>query len=99
MSIADYTGPRPTPTQNRLKKAGTAPLSAAKRRGQRIDSVGQLWKSGLVRSYSGEASPSDAIDAKCRDCVCYENVVDEIRNCTSYTCPLWAYRPYADKTP
>lgn len=94
MSISDYKGPKTSPLENRLKRAATAPLSAAKRRDQRIDSVSPMWKDGLIRAYSGEGSPQEAIDAKCRDCVGHESVVDQVKNCTSYTCPLWVYRPY-----
>ena len=36
-----------------------------------------------------------AITAKCQDCMCWQNV--EIRKCNLVTCPLFQYRPFADK--
>ena len=48
----------------------------------------------LSRVYSGNASPREAIKAKCQECLGYTDVADAIRNCTSRTCPLLAYRPY-----
>jgi hypothetical protein len=42
----------------------------------------------------GEASPRQAIKAKCQECVGYEDVTAAIPACTVFKCPLWAYRPY-----
>lgn len=35
-----------------------------------------------------------ALDAKCADCVCWQNT--EIRLCPAINCPLWRYRPLQD---
>jgi len=36
-----------------------------------------------------------AITAKCQDCMCWQNT--EVRECDIVTCPLWQYRPFAQK--
>lgn len=32
----------------------------------------------------------DAIRLKCYDCSCYD--LNEVKHCTAYSCPLWAFR-------
>jgi hypothetical protein len=56
-------------------------------------------KKAWMKSYKGEASKTQAIKAKCYECVGFENAVEEIRNCAIRTCPLNAYRPYQKKRP
>lgn len=46
----------------------------------------------LTRAFSGDASPRQAIKAMCLTCVGYER--SAITNCTGWSCPLWAYRPF-----
>lgn len=46
----------------------------------------------LERALRGEASPRQAIKAKCLECC--GNVRADVVGCTSYGCPLYAYRPY-----
>jgi len=36
-----------------------------------------------------------AIQAKCQDCMCWQNT--EVRLCNIITCPLWQYRPFYKK--
>jgi len=36
-----------------------------------------------------------AIDAKCQDCMCWQNT--EIKECNIVTCSLFQYRPFANK--
>ncbi len=36
-----------------------------------------------------------AIDAKCADCMCWQNT--EIKECNIITCPLWQYRQFSKK--
>ena len=36
-----------------------------------------------------------AVTAKCQDCMCWQNT--EVRLCNIVTCPLWQYRPFANK--
>lgn len=47
-----------------------------------------------VKALQGKSMRA-AVDAKCSDCMCWQNV--EIKRCNIITCPLWAFRPYADK--
>jgi hypothetical protein len=51
-------------------------------------------KNTLTRAFSGSASPRAAIKAQCLVCVGYDR--NSIKNCTGYSCPLWAYRPFQD---
>jgi hypothetical protein len=46
----------------------------------------------VARAFAGEASPRQAIKARCLQCSNYQR--DEIRYCTVYGCALWIYRPY-----
>lgn len=46
----------------------------------------------LTLAFSGSASPRAAIKAQCLVCVGYER--SAITNCTGWSCPLWAYRPF-----
>ncbi len=39
-----------------------------------------------------------AIREKCHECVGYERMIPTIRGCTGYSCPLYAYRPYQEKS-
>lgn len=49
-------------------------------------------KEALRRAFSGSGSPRAAIKAQCLVCVGFDR--NEIKNCTGYSCPLWAYRPF-----
>ena len=49
-------------------------------------------KGALTQAFSGAASPRKAIKAMCLSCMGYERV--QIANCTGFSCPLWAYRPF-----
>ena len=46
----------------------------------------------LTRAFSGVSSPRQAIKAQCLTCTGYDR--ETIKNCTGYSCPLWAYRPF-----
>ena len=46
----------------------------------------------LSRAFSGAASPRAAIKAMCLCCTGYERLAAQ--NCTGWSCPLWAYRPF-----
>ena len=39
-------------------------------------------------------SRTKAVNSFCRQCFGWENVAENIRECTAITCPLYAYRPY-----
>ena len=53
--------------------------------------VSVKYRRPYARAAAGEATPMQAIRAKCLDCSCYQH--REIANCGVYACPLWAYRP------
>jgi len=57
-------------------------------------SVPLKYALSLSRALSGEASPRQAIKAKCSECVGYEDTENRIRTCTVKKCALLAYRPY-----
>lgn len=49
-----------------------------------------------LRAHTGEASPREAIKAKCKECVGYEDLKVQVGGCQSFSCPIWAYRPFQD---
>mgnify|MGYP006281441973 CR=1 FL=1 len=54
------------------------------------------WKKVAQRAKKG--SMAAAVKLKCAECVGYENVSNNVRNCHVFTCPLWAFRPYQNVT-
>jgi hypothetical protein len=52
-------------------------------------------KSTMASAFNGHASPRKAIKAMCLACLGYER--SAITNCTGWSCPLWAYRPFQQK--
>lgn len=54
----------------------------------------QASQNTLARAFSGTASPRTAIKAQCLQCVGFDR--DSVKNCTGWSCPLWAYRPFQD---
>lgn len=64
----------------------------------RVDShVPEKFKGLIERSAKGENTPTMAIKAKCIECCGFEDVSDRVRHCTTYSCPLHAYRPYQER--
>ncbi len=59
-----------------------------------LSSAPQSSEGTLRRAFSGSASPRGAIKAQCLLCVGFDR--NEVKNCSGYSCPLWAYRPYQD---
>jgi hypothetical protein len=57
-----------------------------------ISEAPESVKGTLKRAYSGSGGRANAIKAMCLTCVGYDR--KEITNCTGFTCPLWAYRPF-----
>lgn len=57
-----------------------------------IDRAPESAKNTLARAFSGSASPRAAIKAMCLSCVGYER--NAVRDCSGFSCPLWAYRPF-----
>ena len=65
-------------------------------RSERIDravsEAPESAKNCLKNAYSGEGGRTNAIKAMCLTCTGFDR--ETIKNCTGYTCPLWAYRPF-----
>lgn len=58
------------------------------------ETIPELCRGTYLRAARKESSPRQAIKAKCCDCMGYENAVKRVRECSSYKCPLWMFRPY-----
>lgn len=63
---------------------------------KRIAEAGPLYRTIMLKAYEGKGSPRQAIKAMCLHCTGYER--ETIAACTGYSCPLWAFRPYAPAT-
>ena len=73
----------------------TAPNELREKRVQvAIQEAPESVKNTLREAFSGSASPRGAIKAMCLTCVGYDRKA--VRDCTGYSCPLWAYRPFQD---
>lgn len=58
-----------------------------------------LYQPLYRRAMEGKASPRAAIKAACYRCMGFEDVRNQIAECSSRTCPLWEYRPYKSAQP
>lgn len=74
-----------------LQTASPDEKIAAKRAG-RIATAPQSFRKVLKQAMSGKCSPRTAVKAFCAECNGFER--EAIRDCTSYACPLWNFRPY-----
>lgn len=59
---------------------------------KRISEASPLYKTIMVKAYSGDCSPRQAVKAQCLHCTGYDR--DAVRDCSGYSCPLWTFRPY-----
>lgn len=92
---ASYVGEQmlnPQPMENTPEKDLT------EKQNKNLGYCGQMFRGIVRRAYEGIASPRQAIKAKCIQCVCFDDVVNQIRDCNSTGCPLWQYRPYQDNS-
>jgi hypothetical protein len=69
---------------------------------RRMNEVPPRFRKLYGAAVTGKASPREAINAMCGQCLCWEGddgqtLQDAIRCCTSLACPLWAYRPYQSR--
>ncbi len=62
-----------------------------------VSNIPSSYLDRYLRARLGEASPRLAIRAKCEECCGYEEVKLRVGDCTSYSCPIWMYRPYQTK--
>lgn len=60
-----------------------------------IEQAPESVKNTLREAFSGSASPRKAIKAMCLTCVGYDR--KEVRDCSAFACPLWAYRPFQEE--
>ena len=61
---------------------------------RRVAEAPELSRKIMRVAYEGRASPRSAIKAMCLICTGYDRAA--IRNCTGWSCPLWAFRPYRE---
>ncbi|MEM5296947.1 hypothetical protein VSR82_21775 [Burkholderia sp. JPY481] len=64
----------------------------AERRARELAQTSIMYRGVKERAFAGGASPRQAIKAFCLYCM--GDLRAEVRDCTSYACPLHAYRPY-----
>lgn len=61
---------------------------------QALTTVPSRFQKLYARATQRQCSPKLAIKAKCLECCGYEEISSRIGGCTTFACPLWAYRPY-----
>ncbi len=64
---------------------------------RRLAQIPDLYKGAYKRVIQAKASPHEAIQAQCLECVGW--VRKEVTLCTDLGCPLYPYRPYQLDTP
>jgi hypothetical protein len=57
-----------------------------------VESAPTSVQNTLSRAFSGAASPRGAVKAMCLTCCGFDRLA--VRNCSGWSCPLWAYRPF-----
>ena len=62
------------------------------RRAAELATTSPMYRGVKEKAFAGTASPRAAIKAFCLHCT--GDMRNEIRDCTSYACPLREYRPY-----
>ncbi len=61
--------------------------------GVSLEGIPTRYQNLHAKAILGESSLREAIKAKCYDCSAWDNVSENVGNCTVRRCPLWAYRP------
>lgn len=62
-----------------------------------IDKVPTNFRALFKKCLTKEIGKAPALKAKCQECVGYEETISRIRDCPTWRCPLWRYRPYQKK--
>ena len=62
---------------------------------KRVSQMPEVCRLTYLAGRKGD-SPSSAIKAFCQMCIGWENMVDNIQNCSDPACPLYPYRPYRE---
>ena len=63
---------------------------------KRMSEVPQSAKNSLKMAYEGTGGRKNAVKAMCLHCTGFDR--ETVRNCTGFSCPLWAWRPFQAKT-
>lgn len=61
---------------------------------RRLETVPLRYRAAQIKAMQKRLSPRQAIAQTCRECVGFEETRERIKNCTSFMCPINAYRPY-----
>lgn len=62
-----------------------------------IEMMPEAVKSTYLKARLKRASAKSLAKAQCQNCVGYEDMKNQIGGCRTYTCALYAYRPYQNK--
>lgn len=63
----------------------------------RIATIPQLYQNLFKRCAESHVAPRSRVKAFCQMCVGYQDVKNQVRNCTADLCPLYPIRPYQQK--
>ena len=61
---------------------------------QKLAQMPSAYRKTYRKAMTGKSLRA-AVNAFCSECVCWQR--EEVKNCTSHTCPLYQYRPYSGK--
>jgi hypothetical protein len=78
------------------KKGGGVIRSLTTAQENLLKSVPASQKSLFIGVFSGKRGRTDAMRAKCLDCVGFAR--NEVRECRVTACPLWRIRPFQKST-
>jgi hypothetical protein len=62
---------------------------------ERLGNMPQSYRPNYKKAVQGNSLRA-AIKAFCQECVCWQ--IEEIRECTDLACPLYAVRPYQNRS-
>lgn len=62
---------------------------------ERRDQMPRAYRATYSRAIRGKSLRA-AVNAFCLECVCWQ--IQEVRTCTDQACPLWAVRPYHERS-
>lgn len=86
-------------TLERLRTISRTPVAAkttylTNLQEQRIANCPIKYKNLYRKALMGLLRGKRIVQAKCAECVGFEDVKNSVSTCTVKTCPLWLYRPY-----
>jgi hypothetical protein len=62
-----------------------------------LKTVPMLFRSRFEKHLKGGLGRAQSMNLKCAECVGFEDVVQRVKNCATWKCPLWNYRPYQER--